>query len=105
MALRDLEIDRDRLAAICREHGVSRLEVFGSFVHGDADSDSDLDLMVAFRPGAEISLAVFISLRQKLSELFGRPVDLLTRTSVELSPNKYFRRFATRKTEPIYEQA
>ena len=36
--------------------------------------------------------------------LFGRPVDLLTRRSVEHSPNKYFRRFALRRTEPIYER-
>ena len=36
---------------------------------------------------------------------FSRSVDLLTRDSVERSPNKYFRHFALRRTEPIYECA
>jgi predicted nucleotidyltransferase len=46
----------------------------------------------------------FVALQHDLAALFGRPVDLLTRHSVERSPNKYFRRFALEKTEPIYER-
>jgi hypothetical protein len=45
-----------------------------------------------------------VALQQDLAALFGRPVDLLTRSAVERSPNKYFRRFALRRTEPLYER-
>jgi hypothetical protein len=102
--IEDLNIDHDRLATVCKQYGVARLEVFGSFTRGDASQGSDLDILVTFDPGAKVGLG-FVTLQQELEALFGRSVDLLTRSSVERSPNKYFRRFALRRTEPIYERA
>lgn len=104
MRAADLNIDSKRLAELCREYAVSRLEIFGSFGRGDAAPGSDMDLLVTFEPGAKIGLEI-VALQQALEKLFGRPVDLLTRESVERSPNKYFKRYALRKTEPLYECA
>ena len=104
MLLQDLRIDRERLVELCERYGVARLEVFGSFAEGSAAPDSDVDLLVTFKPASRVGLE-FISLHRELESLLGRSVDLLTRSSVERSPNKYFRRFATRKTEPLYEHA
>jgi len=59
-------------------------------------------LLVTFEPDANVGLA-FVSLQQELQEILGRRVDLLTRASVERSSNKYFRRFALSRTEPLYE--
>lgn len=103
MRVEDLHVDPDRLAELCEEYAVARLEVFGSFVRGDASSDSDLDILVTFEPGARVGLRI-VALQQALEAMFGRPVDLLTRGAVERSPNKYFRRFALRRTEPLYER-
>jgi hypothetical protein len=103
MFVDDLHIDRKRLAAVCAKHHVAKLEVFGSFVRGDAQSGSDLDILVTFRTGARDGLEI-VALQQELEVILGRSVDLLTRSSVERSANKYFRRFATRRTEPIYER-
>jgi predicted nucleotidyltransferase len=103
MLVDDLQVDRVRLAEVCERYGVDRLEVFGSFSRGDAGAGSDLDLLVTYKPGVQIGLE-FVSLLLELEALFGRSVDLLTRRSVENSPNKYFRRFALRQTEPIYER-
>lgn len=100
----DLHIDRERLAELCRRFGVSKLEVFGSFATGDADASSDIDVLVTFAPGEAAGLGV-VEFQQALEELLGRSVDLLTRESVERSANKYFRRFALRSTEPLYEAA
>lgn len=104
MRVEDLNVDQNRLAAVCEKYGVARLEVFGSLARGDAQAESDLDVLVTFKPGAKAGLA-FVGLQQELEALFGRPVDLLTRSAVERSPNKYFRRFALRRTEPLYERA
>ncbi|MFA6133335.1 MAG: nucleotidyltransferase domain-containing protein [Phycisphaerae bacterium] len=104
MKLSDLRIDLDRLAGICRRYHVARLEAFGSFASGEAKEQSDLDMLVTFEPGAAIGLE-FVSLQQEIESLFSRPVDLLTRESVERSANKYFRRFALRRTEVLYEHA
>ena len=104
MRLSDLAIDADRLADICRRYHVQCLEAFGSFVSGEAEADSDLDFLVTFEPGATIGLE-FVALQQEFEALFGRPVDLLSRESVERSPNKYFRHFALRRTQVLYERA
>lgn len=104
MALSNLHIDRNRLAKLCRRYEVARLEVIGSFARGDAGPESDLDILVTFEPNAQIGLE-FVALKEELEALVGRPVDLLTRASVESSPNKYFRRYALRWTEPLYDQA
>ena len=104
MVVDDLQIDRARLAQLCERYGVEQLEAFGSFSRGDAHADSDLDLLVTYSPDVKVGLA-FVALQQELEALFGRPVDLLTRRSVEHSPNKYFRRFALRETEAIYQSA
>jgi len=100
----DLQIDRERLAELCQRFGVSKLEVFGSFATGDADALSDIDLLVTFSSGEAAGLGV-VEFQQALEDLLGRAVDLLTRDSVERSANKYFRRFALRSTEPLYEAA
>lgn len=93
-----------RLEEIAKRYRVARFEVFGSFARGDAGPESDLDVLVTFEAGARIGFE-FITLKQELEELFGRPVDLLTRASVERSPNKYFRHYALARVEPLYEPA
>jgi uncharacterized protein len=104
MRINELQIDSNRLADTCSKHHVARLELFGSFVRGDATPNSDLDILVTFEPGAKVGLGI-VALQQELEALFGRSVDLLTRDSVERSSNKYFRRFALERTEPLYECA
>jgi predicted nucleotidyltransferase len=56
--------------------GVKSLKLFGSVVRGEARPESDIDILVEFsRP---IGLLAFVRLKQRLAELLGRPVDLVT---------------------------
>jgi len=61
--------------------------LFGSVLRGNERSDSDVDLLVSFEPGAVPGMLAFAAIEAELSELLGRRVDL--RTAEELSP--YFR--------------
>lgn len=71
-----VDFDPDRLAQICRKHGVSRLRLFGSTSRGEERADSDVDLIASFSvPTGYFGL---IQLEDELSAFFGRPVDLLT---------------------------
>jgi predicted nucleotidyltransferase len=63
--------------------GVARYGVFGSFVRNQVTPDSDVDLLVEFRPGGK-TFENFMNLAWFLEELLGRPVDLVTTES--LSP-------------------
>jgi uncharacterized protein len=58
--------------------GVKSIAVFGSFAHGEARPDSDLDILVDYREDARPDLFDFIELKQHLEALVGRRVDLAT---------------------------
>jgi predicted nucleotidyltransferase len=59
-----------------REAGVKSLQFFGSVVRGEARPESDIDILVEFsRP---VGLLAFVRLKQRLSDLLGRPIDLVT---------------------------
>ena len=63
--------------------GVRRLALFGSVQRGTARADSDVDVLVEFRPG-EKSFDHFVALGELLEHLLGRRVELVTPES--LSP-------------------
>jgi predicted nucleotidyltransferase len=69
--------DPPRLRALCREHHASQLWLFGSVLRADFRPDSDVDVLVDFEPDAPIGLIELARLRDALSAMFGRPVDLV----------------------------
>jgi uncharacterized protein len=82
----NVAIDREALAAFCREHGIRRLAMFGSALRDDFGPQSDVDLLVEFEAGRTPGLA-FFTIQDELSRLFGRVVDLHTPASL----SRYFR--------------
>jgi predicted nucleotidyltransferase len=73
----------ERNAPQIKACGVLRLGIFGSFVNGEPDGDSDVDVFVEFEPGKK-NFDNFIQLATFLEELLDRRVELVTRAS--LSP-------------------
>jgi uncharacterized protein len=74
-------IDCDRLAAVCHRYGIATLSVFGSLARGTAGENSDIDLLYELRPGARLGWEID-DLADELSEIFGRPVDLVARVAL-----------------------
>lgn len=77
---RIIEQHRDKLIALCREFGVARLEVFGSAATGAFDPlRSDIDFIVEYPPDYDFGpwLQRYFAFRDRLVDLFGRPVDLV----------------------------
>lgn len=72
-----LSVDQQQLAAILQKHGVTEVAVFGSFSRGDVGPESDLDLLVNYRPGT--TLFDIANLQGELQRLLGRKVDLVSR--------------------------
>ncbi len=96
-----LTIPSDELAAFCRAHGIRWLAIFGSAVRDDFGPESDVDVLIEFEPGRVPGFR-FVSMAAELSELFGRQVDVLTRRSVERSPNYIRRKEILDSAEVIY---
>jgi predicted nucleotidyltransferase len=73
-----VDVDEAKLAAICRQYGVTELSAFGSAVRGTDRPTSDVDLLYVLAPDARIGWDIE-RLADELAALFGRPVDLVSR--------------------------
>jgi predicted nucleotidyltransferase len=76
-------VPQDALERVCARFQVRELAILGSGAGGQLRSDSDIDLLVVFVDGARVGLITFARLRQKLSELFGRAVDLIPKDGLK----------------------
>jgi|SRR5919106_5928247 predicted nucleotidyltransferase len=86
--IKKLEIPRDKIADFCKRNHIRKLSLFGSALRGELRKDSDIDILVEFRPGEAPSLFDLARMERELSSLVGgRKVEL--RTPQELS--RYFR--------------
>ena len=74
-------VDEARLAAVCARYGVARLMIFGSVARGTAEPSSDVDVLYELQPGRRLGWEIE-DLSDELSELFGRPVDLVSRAAL-----------------------
>ena len=63
---------------LLEEFSVKSISVFGSVVRDEARPGSDVDILVEFKPDARIGLFTFVHLKNRLSDLLGCPVDLVT---------------------------
>jgi uncharacterized protein len=81
----------DALPAVCRRYHVRQLDLFGSAADGRFDpARSDLDFLVTFDALSAGAYAdAYFGLREALTVLFGREVDLVTEPALE---NPYLRR-------------
>jgi predicted nucleotidyltransferase len=94
------EIDRKALAAACRKYGVKKLSLFGSAARGQLRPDSDVDLMVEFKPRSRTTSFDLVGMQDELSALFGnRRVEL---TSPGVLENPYRRRTIERDLKTLY---
>lgn len=96
-----IELHRKEVAALCRRTGAQRLDAFGSVVRADFDpAMSDLDFLVELGdvPPADYAQAYF-TLKEGLELLFGRPVDLVTGSSLA---NPYFRERIATERQTVY---
>lgn len=75
---------RRTLPHLRRRYGVVRLALYGSFAHGSADKDSDVDLIVELSHPLGLG---FVGLAQYLERKLGRKVDLATFETLRQSLN------------------
>ena len=76
-------VNRAALAAFARRHGVLFLALFGSAARGELKKTSDVDLVMDLKAGSKAGLFEQVRMASELESLFGRRVDLVTRSSLK----------------------
>ena len=95
-----IEAKKPEIAALCRQYGVSKLDLFGSATGPDWDSErSDFDFIVSFHrygPGIATRLVGFLD---ALELLLGRRIDLI----IDRAMKPRVREFVASQRQAIYE--
>jgi predicted nucleotidyltransferase len=95
----NVNVDKAALAELCKKRHIKKLALFGSVLRPDFRDDSDVDVLVEFKPGLTPGFG-FFAIQDELSELLGRKVDL--NTPQFLSP--YFRDRVIEEAETQYAE-
>jgi predicted nucleotidyltransferase len=96
-----IKIPEERLAEFCRTHGIQSLSLFGSVIRDDFGPESDVDVLVEFKPGIRIGLIQLGRLENELRDILSRKVDLNTPGFI----SKYFRPEIMAEREVHYVEA
>lgn len=90
------------IRALCREFGVSRLEVFGSVCTSDFDPErSDVDFLVEYPEEYDFGLWLtkYFELKDRLEAVVGRSVDLIM---TDAPRNRYFAQLIDETRQLLY---
>ncbi len=71
---------RDSIKKITKKYGIRRVRLFGSIARGEANSRSDVDLLVELPP--KTSLLTVVAIKQELEDLLSRRVDVVTEAAI-----------------------
>jgi uncharacterized protein len=81
------------------QDAIKKVSLFGSFLHGEAETESDVDLLVELNPNIPVGLFKYVSIQRRLGESIGKEVDLVTPEAL----SRHFRDRVLAEAEIIYE--
>ena len=76
-------VPRDQIADFCRRNHIRWLALFGSALRDDFRPDSDVDVLVEFEPGTQVTLFTLSRLQRELESIFARPVDFVMKDGLK----------------------
>jgi predicted nucleotidyltransferase len=94
-----VSVTHEQIAAFCERWGITEFALFGSVARQDFRPDSDIDVMIRFRPDARRSLKDLVHMHDELIGLFGREVDIVERGQIT---NPYRLRSIERDLSVVY---
>jgi predicted nucleotidyltransferase len=72
-----------RNAATLRERGVKHAALFGSLARGEADAQSDIDILIDLDPAIRFDVFSYVGLKLYIEELFPGRVDVVNRAALK----------------------
>ena len=97
-----LNITPETLANFCQKNQIMELSLFGSILREDFNKNSDVDVLVSYKPTAKRGLIEKICLTEELKLLLNREVDLVSKKAIENSHNWVRRQNILESAEVIY---
>lgn len=101
----NLSIPQPAIDDFCRRWKVTEMSLFGSILRDDFDGDSDVDILLDFAPDAHWSLFDLVDMKEQLTQLFGRKVDVVTKNGLKSSQNQLLREEILSTARAIHRDA
>ena len=95
-----IKISKNWITRFCKTHHIVKLALFGSVLSDHFSAASDVDILVEFDPQHIPGLFSFVEMKEELSQIIGREVDL--RTPEDIS--KLFRQEVIQQSHLLYGQ-
>ena len=77
------EIPEDDLVRLCERHGIQELALFGSALTEPFGDQSDIDVLVTFKPQSRPGFLTLGRVQRELEQLFHRQVDLVPKNGLK----------------------
>jgi uncharacterized protein len=75
----NIVLPREKITDFCQRHHIRQLSLFGSVLRSDFRPDSDVDVLVEFKPGYTPGFISLYDMEEELSTFMeGHKVDLVT---------------------------
>ena len=87
MTIKNITIQEEKLKEICSNYSIKELSLFGSALRNDFSNESDIDLLVEFKPDSGISLFDIVDLKKEFEMIFNREVDIVSKNAIKRSRN------------------
>jgi len=105
MTIHGIDLDSQAIRNFCKKWKIKELSVFGSILRSDFRPDSDIDFMAEFEDCPQVaSYDLFddIHMREELSQIVGRDVDLVDKSAIESNSHRFIRAELLSTAEPVY---
>jgi len=96
-----IEIPKEGIRTFCQRNHIRKLAFFGSVLRDDFTPESDVDVLVEFKPGARVGLITLAGMEIELTRLLGRKAEMHTVKGL----NPHFRDAVLEQAEVQYEYA
>jgi len=90
----------EKLAEICQKNDIVFMAIFGSFVRGEQNRKSDIDIAIEFERNSGKSLLDLVRIENELRRVFKRKVDL----GIFSSLNPYIVEDVKKEMRVVYEK-
>lgn len=91
--MKDINEIKNKIKSVQKElntnFSVEEIGIFGSYVRGEENESSDLDILISLNPNHSIGLIKFNFLKEFLSDLLNIKVDLVVKDGIKPALKKY----------------
>jgi uncharacterized protein len=105
MTIHGIDLDSQAIRDFCNKWKIKELSVFGSILRDDFRPDSDIDFLAVFGDCPQVheyDLFDDIHMRDELSQIVGRDVDLVDKSVLESNSHRFIRAELLSTAEQVY---